>query len=131
MLLKDRATVFMRQEPEADPYGVAFRRFDLRGVMVFEKQAVSLDRAVGGDRGDGGRCVVYFFPARSEIVGKRRGDPADGFPKVSPGDLLVVGACRDRFDPCADADGICRRIVSVEKRTCGSERVHHIVIEAI
>ncbi len=131
MLLKDRATFFVRQNSDSDPYGVVFRRFELRDVMVFEKRSVSWDGTVGGDCGDGGRCVIYFFPERSKAFKGRRGGKTGDFPELRPGDLCVVGACREKFDPLTDETGLCRRIVSVEKRTCGSENIHHIVIEAI
>ena len=125
MFLKDRATVFVSRPSKADPYDVVFDRYDLRDVMIFEK------KASGADGRDEGKCVIYFFPKRSHILGcSARGTECE-FPEFRPGDRCVIGVCRGNFNPKNDEDGICCRIVSVEKRFCGSENAHHIVIEAV
>ena len=118
MLLKDRVTVFRLIPSASDPYGVTVCRMDLSGVMVFEK------RAVGAENRENGRCAAYCFPHRSKVS---VGELTD----IQPGDLMVSGVCRRGYDPLADENGLCRRIVSVDCRFCGSDRVHHVVIEAV
>lgn len=118
MILKDRVTVFRLLPSDTDPYGTAVARMDINNVMVFEK------RSVGAEFRDEGRCVVYCFPHRSSVSGGKLSD-------IALGDLVVVGACRGSFDPVTDELGLCRRIVSVEERSCGSAGMHHLVIEAV
>lgn len=117
MLLKNSAVIFVKRPSGTDKYHPEFDRYELHEVMVFEKQAV------GSDNRDAGSCVIYYFPARSRVTGGK-------FPEIRPGDLCVAGKCSAAFDPLADSD-ICRRITSVAKRTNGTERTHHIVIEAV
>lgn len=118
MLLKDRVSVFRLRPLAEDSYGKEVQRMDISSVMVFEK------RSVGVESRDVGKCVVYAFPGRSKVSGGQ-------LTEIQPGDLVAVGACRGNFDPLTDSRGLCRRIVSVENRFCGSDRVHHVVIEAI
>ena len=118
MLLKDCVSVFRLLPSETEPYGMGVRRMDISSVMVFEK------RAVGVDAREEGKCVVYCFPSRSRVSGGE-------LTEIQPGDILVSGACRKSFNPVRDDTDGCRRIVSVEKRFCGSEQVHHIVITAV
>lgn len=118
MILKDRVTVFRLSPAESDPYGVTVCRSDLIEVMVFEK------KAVGADFRDEGKCVIYCFLRGSKVSA---GELMD----IQQGDLVVVGACRRNYDPIADDEGRCRRIVSVEERSCGTDRMHHLVIEAV
>lgn len=126
MVMKDRATIFSPRPSKTDPYAVVYDRYDLCGVMVFEKQAV------GADQRDEGRCVIYYFPSRSKISGKQGQLGENGrFPQVNPGDICVVGPCKGNYKPGRDDTTGCRQIVSVEKRTAGSEQIHHIVIEAV
>ena len=112
MLLKDSAVIFVKRSSGTDKYHPEFDRYELHEVMVFEKQAV------GSDGRDTGSCVIYFFPERSRVTGGK-------FPDIHPGDLCAAGKCG-----AADTD-LCRRITSVVKRTNGTERTHHIVIEAV
>lgn len=125
MFLKDRATVFVGRPSKTDPYDVVYDRFDLRNVMAFEKQSVGIDGR------DEGRCLIYFFPRSSRLSGRNTAVTEDGFPVFRPGDYCVVGACRGSYNPKTDGGGLCRRIVSVEKRCCGSENACHVVLEAV
>lgn len=122
MLLKDSATLFLRRQTEMgeDPYAASFDRYVLCSIMAFEKEAA------GADNREAGRLVLYFFPAQSRVY--RSGVGLSAFPQVRPGDYCMTGVYGQSFDPI---EGDCRRIVSVERRTVGSTRTHHVVIEAV